>query len=176
MLNLTIILTLLLIISVNSHLRSIIQNKRWVDENLISMNNEEIKNVESYVREIHPYSEVDNFKDFSLVKMSTYADAVTVFCYEKIGNSFNLNDIFKYDENYNYSKTSIANIAYISIYHSDSSVRKKGKLFISNYRRQLTNKENLLKNPVFIVVIVVIGLFALYVFFCNICSSYPLSL
>jgi len=86
-----------------------LNNEFWTIKNFTRFNRIDIDNVFAYVFVNHPnrgfssiYQKVD--KSMTIEGLSLYADAVTVYCYESVGNN-NISDI-TFNPKVFYNKTS----------------------------------------------------------------------
>jgi hypothetical protein len=109
-----------------------IDNEKWVADNIQHLDRKDVNATFRYVRFHHPSSgmafsfaslpniKVDNSDISSLLSLSKYADAVTVCCYEELGNR--QGELARTGlENL----TGIANVAYIAQRHPNDAVREK---------------------------------------------------
>jgi len=104
-------------------------NEGWVRDHLIALDRMDVQKTFEYVAKHHPYRGMaDAFQRFPTIdqilampvkQMANYADAVTVCCFNVLGAQAaetpqNVKEL---------NATSLANVAYISIFHSDPATR-----------------------------------------------------
>ncbi len=114
-------------------------NTQWVNDNLLHIDKDNIDKdnldeVTKFVISNHPNKGLTNISEvnsyLTIERISTYADAVTVYCYEKVGYDID----YTFNNKHIYNKSTIANAAYISIFHSNKEIRTKAVNFVINYK------------------------------------------
>lgn len=121
-----------------NHFKISFDNEKWVQENLTEKDKNNPNSIFAFVRLKHPYqgccSDPYNLpkanKKSSVDELSKFADAVTIFCFEKIGND--IKDFSLEDAN----TSAVGNVAYIALHHSNQQIRQKCLESINVWKNQ----------------------------------------
>lgn len=117
-------------------------NTNWVKKNKHKLFPNDIQKTFKVVTQIHPrfgmaadmktlVSIQSKMKTMELKEIAQFADAVTVCCYELIGETTDIPDAINDD---NTNATSLGNIAYIASYHSKKEIRDKFTKFVESIK------------------------------------------
>lgn len=115
-----------------------VDNTRWVEDNKHILDPNNVQATFAVVRKTHPRAGAaydvlslemirDKLKDMTVEDIAKYADAVTICCYEVLGND---NEPPQTDKQ-SLNTTALGNSAYIALYHSKEEVRKKYADFVN---------------------------------------------
>jgi len=123
-----------------------IDNEKWVADNLVGkFDAKDVHSVLYYVISNHPFHgcsdkfpkriPMKKLKKASLLEISLYADAVTIFCFEEIGKNELLGGNYYFDPSKTYNITSFGNAAYIALNHSSPEVRNLSAKIIEDFKK-----------------------------------------
>jgi len=107
-----------------------IDNEKWVKENILHLDPENPQKTFEYVTKNHPFCGCSSLGFFkpdpfqSIEEHAKRADAVTVACFEFLGNDTKVN-INSLNSLKTLNDTAVANMAYVALHHSNEEVRKE---------------------------------------------------
>lgn len=98
----------------------------WISKHRLHIDTDDLRLTTGYVMENHPYRGLPSGQilhlrgDEKVEQLALYADAMTIACHNAIG----LSGLSKFPADFSkIANTEIANIAYISVHHTDPMVR-----------------------------------------------------